>query len=253
MRAHSVNSGRAPDVPPNMAMTPSMRRADTAFSLTVRQKAIMLIDGQPGTGKTTATARWAAQCSEAGIKVTYLAIPEQPTPVGLLRLIVEAVSGTPAMGRKHDMENEVKDLLSDFGGLLIVDEVQNLQRAGTQELRYLHDDTETDVAMLLSGWQADKVARARPDLDSRIGYRARFAPLVPTEVPEVISTMAPWLRIDVDVMMRVNEVYAHGVLRRWGRFIAAAHDLLGADGALTADMADDLIGIIDAQALVGAS
>lgn len=252
MTHQQLPSGRAPELPEHVALTPSMRRADTAFSLTVRQKAIMLIDGPPGTGKTTASARWAAQAEAAGIGVIYVAIPERPSPTELLRLLIEAVSGVPSGGTKHEMENEVRALLSSFGGLLIVDEVQNLRRSGMQELRYIHDDSQTDTALLLSGWQAEAVVRERPDLDSRIGYRAVFAPLAAQELPGVLAEIAPWLDAEADTIHRVDTIYGKGILRRWHRFLSAAHDLVG-DAPLTQEIADDIVGVLDPRRLAEAS
>lgn len=247
-------NGRPPALPDNLASTPSLKRATTAFTLTLRQKAIMLMDGPPGTGKTTAAARFVEQAIAHEIPAVYVAIPERPSPSELLRLFIEAVSGTPGCGTKHDMENEARALLADFGGLLVVDEVQNLRRSGMQELRYLHDDAQTDIAILLSGWQADKVIRERPDLDSRVRYRARFQLLERKEVCATITQLEPRLHQTADsVLMHIDAIYARGSLRLWHAFICAADDLAKIDGPIDLTIANAIIALLDAETLVAAS
>ncbi|MEI2621292.1 MAG: ATP-binding protein [Candidatus Nanopelagicales bacterium] len=166
---------------------------------------------------------------------------------------MEAISGTPGQGSKHDMENEARALLQDQGGLIVVDEVQNLRRAGLQELRYLHDDSQTNVAMLICGWQADQVIREQPDLNSRVRFRTGFQPLRRDEVVDVVQQIEPRLAAtDADVLLWIDDVYAHGVLRNWNSLATTARDLLPDGQGLTGQTAQGLVAVLDSQALTSA-
>lgn len=248
-----LTNGQPPTLPTGLAQTQTMRNAAIGFQLAVKQKAIMLLDGPPGTGKTTTAAYLIRQANNEGVPTVYVAIPERPSPTELLRVLIEAISGTPGQGSKHDMENEARALLQDHGGLIVVDEVQNLRRSGLQELRYLHDDSQTNVAMLICGWQADQVIREQPDLNSRVRFRTGFQPLRRNEVVDVVTQIEPRLAVtDPDVLQWIDDVYAHGVLRNWNSIAATARDLLPDVHGVTAETARGLVAVLDSQALTSA-
>lgn len=250
-RTVALANGEPPRLPKQIVETPSMRRTRVAFSLTMTQRSMMLIDGPPGTGKTTAAAMLVKQARSEGFPAVYVAIPERPSPSEVLRAIIESVSGTPGCGTKHNMENEARAMLADFGGLLVVDEVQNLRRSGMQELRFLHDDSQTNVAILILGWQADKVIRDMPDLDSRVRYRAKFTPLQDEEVCEIAHSLDSRLNRTSDgVIIHINDIYARGNMRRWNSFCAAARSLLPADAPIDLPTANAIIAVLDSSALV---
>lgn len=249
--ARLLANGLPPDIPAGLARTQTLEHATLAFRLTVRQKSIMLLDGPPGTGKSTTAAVLIQQTVTDGIPAVYVAIPERPSPTELLRVLIEAISGTPGLGSKHDMENEARALLQDHGGLIVVDEVQNLRRSGLQELRYLHDDSQTNVSMLICGWQADKVIREQPDLNSRIRYRTAFQPIHPREIVAVVRQMdSRFARTNDETLLMINALYAGGILRNWNSVAVAARDLLPAGEPLTPSTAKSLIAVLDSQALV---
>lgn len=250
-RAPLLTNGLPPTLPRSLARTESLEHAALAFRLTLRQKAIMLLDGPPGTGKSTTASYLIDQATSEGVPAVYVAIPERPSPTELLRVLIEAISGTPGIGSKHDMENEARALLQDHGGLIVVDEVQNLRRAGLQELRYLHDDSQTNVAMLICGWQADKVIREQPDLNSRVRFRTGFQRLRRADVAGVVRQMEPAFQsTDDGVLLLVDDVYAHGILRNWNSFAETMRDLLPTGSELDRATAKSLIAILDSQVLI---
>ena len=245
-----LTNGKAPDLPAALAETATMRNATVGFRLALKQNAIMLMDGPPGTGKTTTAAYLIGQAVADGVPTVYVAIPERPSPTELLRVLIEAISGTPGVGSKHDMENETRALLKDHGGLIVVDEVQNLRRSGLQELRYLHDDSQTNVAMLICGWQADQVIRAQPDLNSRVRYRTGFQPLPRREVVGVARQLDTRLaETGDDVLLWIDDAYAHGILRNWNSIAVTARDLLPSHEFLTGQTAQGLVAVLDSQIL----
>ncbi|MEI2621293.1 MAG: ATPase domain-containing protein [Candidatus Nanopelagicales bacterium] len=74
-----LTNGLAPTLPAGLAQTQTMRNAAVGFQLAVKQKAIMLLDGPPGTGKTTTAAYLIGQAIDEGAPTVYVAIPERPS------------------------------------------------------------------------------------------------------------------------------------------------------------------------------
>ena len=94
----------------------------------LKRNRIGLIDGPPGTGKTT-FAQWAAE--RCGRPSAVAAMPENPAPNDFLRVSIVAVTGhNPSGHNKTEMEAELVAALADWQGLLILDEIQNVGLRG---------------------------------------------------------------------------------------------------------------------------
>lgn len=242
-------SGEPPATPARLIQTSTLRNATLALHLAIRQHAILLLDGLPGTGKTTTAAALIHDVQRDGTPAVYVAIPARPSPTEVLRVIIEAISGTPALGTKHDLENEARAMLADQGGLLVVDEVQNLKATGMQELRYLHDDAQANFSLLIAGWQADRVIRSQPDLDSRVKYRIAFDRLTAAElIPTVTQLNAMLAATDPATLRHIDKAYARGILRNWATFAQTAQMLLPTAAHLEDDDVTAILAVIDSRA-----
>jgi DNA transposition AAA+ family ATPase len=204
-----------------------------------------MLDGQPGTGKTQ-TAEIIAAC--AGVDVVTVTMPYQPAPHALLRLVIQGFTGDIPDGKQAHLINDAKACLRAWGGLLIVDEVQNAGKPGIQTLRHLHDDSRCNFAMLLVGWNALTIVRQNPDLDSRIKSRAVFEELHGADLSSFINKFDSRLKATpVSVIRSLNDRYAAGNIRAW-RMITRTMDSFTMNHPLTQDDANALLSILTTDA-----
>ena len=95
--------------------------------------------------------------------------------------------------------------------------------------------------------------REQPDLNSRVRFRTGFQPLRRDEVVDVVQQIEPRLAAtDADVLLWIDDVYAHGVLRNWNSLATTARDLLPDGQGLTGQTAQGLVAVLDSQALTSA-
>lgn len=204
---------------------------------------IAFFDGPPGTGKTTAATVVANLTQRPVAKVT---LPYRPAPLDVLRLVIQQLTGSKGSGTKSEMEEECAALLTGWGGLLIIDEVQNAGTAGIQTLRYLHDRSGCSFALLLVGWRALQTVQHHPDLESRIIAKVAFQPLTGDALINYLHQIDDrYAATPVSVLRRVNDKYASGNLRHWD-FLARALDALGFTGPLDNDTADQVLSYMNA-------
>jgi len=140
----------------------------------------------------------------------------RPAHLDVLRNTMKALTGLNGSGTKSQMEDELTHVLKDWGGLLIVDEVQNCGTAGIQALRYLHDRSGCSFALLLVGWQALDTIRAHPDLQSRVISEVIFEPMSGRELFDYVHASHEELATTTrEVLSFVDSHYARGILRNW--------------------------------------
>ena len=204
-----------------------------------------MLDGPPGTGKTQ-TAEIIAAC--AGVDVVTVTMPYRPAPHALLRLVIQGFTGDIPDGMQAHLINDAIACLRNWGGLLIVDEVQNAGTPGIQTLRHLHDDSRCKFAMLLVGWNALSIVRQHPDLDSRIKARTIFETLRGTDLSDFINQFDNRLKATpVPVIRSLNDRYAMGNIRAWSK-IAGTMDSFAMNHPLTQDDANALLSILTTDA-----
>jgi hypothetical protein len=99
-------------------------------------------------------------------------------------------------------------------------------------LRYLHDHRATRFALLLVGGDGTwKVLSREPMLRSRIYRRVSVEPLTPAEVCRLIPTYHPlYDGADAELLLLIDDHFAHGNLRHWAAFTKTATELCTAVG-----------------------
>jgi hypothetical protein len=225
--------------------TPSFRDAATAMTSLLKRNKIGLIDGPPGTGKST-FAQWAAEQCDRPSAIAVM--PEDPLPLDLLRISITAVTRhNPSGDNKTEMEAELVTALGEWQGLLILDEVQNVRVKGLTEARYIHDITRPRFPLLLVGYGAMATVRENQPLDSRIRLRRTFRELRDQDLFDTVRAIDDRLAgVPDDVIRYADDKFAHGNLRKWVDLIETLQDWDVCD-ATTVDF-DDAIVSIDEQA-----
>ena len=207
-----------------LAMTSNLKRADAGLRSILDRNQIGLIDGLPGTGKTTFAQYAAERC---GRPSAIAVMPENPAPLDFLRISITAVTGhNPHGGTKTEMEAELIESLSTWQGLLIVDEVQNVRFRGLNEARYIHDITRPKFPMLLLGHRALQSVQENPTLDSRVRIRRVFKALQGAELFETVRTISTAFNDQPDDVIRyADDKWGRGNLRRWVSLVETLDDL----------------------------
>lgn len=191
--------------------------SDAQLKITVSSSnnAIMAIDGMPGTGKTTCVTFAAEQIQRPAVLVT---LPGRPAPTELLRLTYEALTGSKPDGRMtaQHLGSELRDQLADWGGLLVVDELQNLQAPSMQQLVWLHETSQHGFGLVVVGYGVLKATEHHPQLRSRIFTSAMFSPLEGDELVRAVRSLHPALAGSTEpAILRHDARTCHGLFRRW--------------------------------------
>ncbi|WP_141278507.1 AAA family ATPase [Pseudonocardia hydrocarbonoxydans] len=154
--------------------------------------------------------------------------------------MLHELTRVPVSGRRDRfaLTAELLEELADHRGrdprerLLVVDEAQQLNRECIEFLRYLHDHRLTRFALLLVGGDgAWKVLAKEPMLRSRIYRRVVFRALTGDQVCELIPRFHPvYADAPPELLLFVDDHFAHGNLRDWAAFTATAVELCRAAG-----------------------
>lgn len=204
--------------------TTAFRKTQVLCRQTADLREIGLVSGEPGLGKSFAVGEFARGC---GLDTVWLQLPPRPTPKEItVRLLDQLVGAGDTRDVLYDLTEELVAALAT-PRLVVLDEAQNLNTVGLNQVRYLHDRPETDFAMLLVGGAGcEDTIRRDPQLDSRVARRVRFAPLVGDELTDALRAFHPLLAAsDAALLHELDERYARGVFRRWARIVQVAAPL----------------------------
>jgi DNA transposition AAA+ family ATPase len=200
-----------------------------------RLSTIGLIEGVPGTGKTT-VIRYHAQAK--GHRVTVIEIPPDSSSKVSLKHIHRGLTGYDHAGDKHDLQDALVRLLGVGGEIIVLDEAQHLGLAGIKQVRYLHDrcarETKPFTLVLGGHGVARAIARSK-ELDDRIKIRHTMKPIPTSALEKVFRQFHPRLtQADASLLLDID-TWAKGNLRRWGSLMDAVdlNDGLPEDGGPT--------------------
>jgi hypothetical protein len=181
--------------------------------------------GDAGVGKTFGVAHALRAC--ATLPVVRVEMPERATQRFVAFTLLKALGVPVEGGNGFELTEQLLDELRDPPRLLVVDEAQRLYRGLIEYLRLLHDDPNTQFALLFVGGNGCWNVLARePMLRSRIHRRCTFPPLTAAEVLEAIPSYHPiYVGTDEDTLLLIDDAFAHGVLRDWANFTITAADI----------------------------
>lgn len=234
---------RISGMPETVVTTPFLIEGVDTADTVLRNQAIGLFDGPVGTGKTT-TAEWVA--SQQEVPTINLTMPPRPAKLTALRKIVRALSGDDFGASGDALEDAAIDLLRDWSGLLIVDEVQTIGGQGISELRYIHDVTRESFGLLLVGNGVETAIRTQPALDDRILVRARFQRLTGDDLTTVLHDLDPRLkRTAGGILARLDQRHCRGRLRDWSQILLLLDSDYPEATRIDGTLADELLLRVD--------
>jgi Rad3-related DNA helicase len=188
-----------------------------------------VVHGTAGLGKTFAVEE--AVVDWPDIQPYWLSFPSRPTMRLVAVTLLSLLTGGPSEERDRFRATAV--LLAELARrqniLVVVDEAQRLNQECIEYLRHLHDHPTTRFTLLLVGgngcWE---VLSREPMLRSRIFRRVTFRPLQSREVVEVLPRYHRLYRdVTEELLLFIDDNFAHGNFRNWASFTRSASDLLG--------------------------
>lgn len=219
------------DGPP--ASTPYFDDAFLKLQLAFSHDAIVAVDGEPGTGKTTCLVYAAENQDRPAAIVT---MPHRPSPLDLLRLTHQAVIGEVPNRRasRYELGNDLLDRLKEWRGVLAVDELQNCFVEALQQLVWLHEASGACFSLACVGSGVVEATARYPQLRSRMLTTATFHRLEGDVLVEALGKIhTTFAETDPALLHQHDVLLCRGLLREWAK-TATVIDALGLCGRLTA-------------------
>lgn len=215
------------------ANTPSFASAHVKMRAVAAKRSIMAIDGEPGTGKTTC-AVYTADVEH--VPAAVVTMTDRHAPLDVLRYTYSGITGATAPKATHyELGNEVRGLLAGWGGVLVVDELQNCKENAMQELVWLHETTQGAFTLVVVGSGVHAALRRHPQLRSRVMAFATFERLAGDDVVKAARKLHPdgFAGTDDRLLHQHDAVFCRGLMRDW-RTTVKWLDTLGLHGRVTA-------------------
>ncbi|MGH3098877.1 MAG: AAA family ATPase [Streptosporangiales bacterium] len=185
----------------------------------------------PGLGKSYAVEQ--ALTRDRQVAVCWASFPSRPTMRLVAATLFEQLTRTPAGRRsRFTLTDELLETLRSHPRAVVVDEAQRLNKDCIEFLRYLHDDPRTRFALLLVGGDdAWAVLSREPMLRSRVYRRVALSPLSGPQVCELMGSYHPiYHGVNSELLLLVDDHFAHGNLRDWAAFTHSAAQLCAGHG-----------------------
>ena len=201
--------------------TPGLREIRVAISHLFDDGGIILIDGNPGVGKTFGTK---FVLSGVDVPVYWVDMPDRPRGKEANARIFTAVTGRrpPHRMTEFALTEETVDVLDGLSAVLVIDEAQNMTASALRQIRYLHDRPTTNALLILVGPGVMKAVAQVPELDSRVSRRINVKELGTKHLHELLRQLHPILAATpFKVLVDLGET-AKGNLRRWARVLEIA-------------------------------
>ena len=185
---------------------------------------MMAVYGEPGVGKTfsvesmldTSTVPWAR-----------IELIETVTAPQFARLVGEAVLQTTPHGQSPQILAEVQDVLCAAPMVLWIDEAQHAPRSSIQRLRVMHFRPGARWTCVFSGFGIEDTLGSMPEVEDRMAAWLHVRPLTGTELLDALADYHEvFAATPDDLLLKVDQTWARGRWRRWGRILQHGLPLL---------------------------
>lgn len=202
--------------------TNPLRETRAAITTLIDNGGVVIVDGDPGLGKTFATHMAVKDCNR---DVLWISMPDHPRGKETTARINQALTGRmPKMRQQTEYEllEENLDLLRNRSTALVVDEAQHLPTGSLRQLRYLFDQPSVNLLLVLVGVNVTSLVQQRcPELGNRVSRVVRFGELSGAQTREAVRQYHPLFALaDADALELLFDV-AGGRFRNWAKLLEA--------------------------------
>lgn len=213
----------------NVVQTPDLQSVTLGLKTIAEFGGVITVDGAPGLGKTMASDLVYQELSLDGHWVT---MPHQPRNKETTAYIHTAVTGSRVRMRsytEYEMFNDITDCLNGRHVILAIDEAQHLTSGALHRLRYLYDQPENRLVLLLVGAGLNSALTRRCEaLANRVERHVNFKPYSRTRMAKFLKEYHPlFASADADAAQFIINA-ANGNLRNAATLLKSALSL-GAD------------------------
>lgn len=206
----------------NVVETPLLAGLRGAVTQMAPLGGVVGVDGPAGTGKTFSVDEATGSLE---MPVWAVATSDRPRGKQTITAIYEAILGTrpPTRTSSYELQDDVRQLLSDTACGLVVDEAQNLDRESLRMIRWLHDHRATSFFLVLVGCGIRRhIARLTPELDSRVGRWLTSGQIPGPQLRPLLDQYHPiFARTDEKVLLTLYEAVG-GNFRMWASILETA-------------------------------
>ncbi|MFE1442926.1 AAA family ATPase [Streptomyces sp. NPDC058739] len=207
----------------HVVSTRSLLTARENIRAAIEAKAMICIYGQAGQGKSFAVN---ASLRELAPAVTRrIQFRARPSTRDLRHELFHAL-GLPGRPPAHAIEFDriLRGALEE-PRVLVCDEAQWLSKLCFEYLRYLWDDTDSDLTIIFTGGNGCfEMLQSEPMLESRVYAWQEITRMSLDEVLEVVPAFHPlWGDADPDLIALCDQEAAHGNFRAWAKITHHLH------------------------------
>jgi DNA transposition AAA+ family ATPase len=198
----------------------------------VSDLAMGVVYGPAGVGKTF-SVEYASE--NAKISPYWFTFTKQPALTHMVKAMLEKLTGIAHRGERFKLTSDLVQVLAEKPRLIVVDEAQQLNANALDYLRYLHDEPNTQFALMFVGGNGCwKTLSRHPMLLSRVYRQVRISALDEEEVMSLMPKYHPiHAGVSLETLLEVNECFASGNFRRWASFTHTIVRLCGERKAKT--------------------
>lgn len=215
--------------------TPALTHTLNVSELALKERAIAAFYGDAGCGKSYAVDVALEVALKLGnaAQAHVLDLPNSPSPKDIVCALGEAVLGID--GESYTARALTRLLIDALGTeeprIIVVEEAQRYTLLGFESLRHLYDkagggkgESGRGFALFfVGGHGCYERLRSYPMLDSRTSYWTEFSPLTDEQAVALLPGYHPLLaETEPEVLLLVQDAYAHGYLRNWADFLFKA-------------------------------